>query len=192
MAAYFSLVHQRGTIAVMDWLATQPLRDSTGTDSIPPPLLFLMPCHSTPFYSHLHRPTPMQFLDCSPPGWAHAVAQLNSHSVITPSAIISDDERILRADDFRKAPAEFLESLLSSSSSVGGASLPTHIIMFDAVTTQPGVVEALGEAGYQLYVQFFHSHFAVDQNGPQGRVVVFTPSVTPADEPSWRDNKELS
>jgi len=29
-------------------------------------ILFLMPCHSTPYYSTLHRNIPMQFLDCTP------------------------------------------------------------------------------------------------------------------------------
>lgn len=32
-------------------------------------VLFLTQCHATPWYSHLHHPVPMRFLDCSPPGW---------------------------------------------------------------------------------------------------------------------------
>ena len=40
-------------------------------------LLFLTPCHATPYYSHLHHPVPMRFLDCSPPQHAAATAQLN-------------------------------------------------------------------------------------------------------------------
>lgn len=40
-------------------------------------LLFLTPCHAAPLYSHLHRPLLARFLDCSPPGWAPAVACLN-------------------------------------------------------------------------------------------------------------------
>lgn len=31
-------------------------------------VLFLTPCHATPYYSHVHLPVPMRFLDCSPPG----------------------------------------------------------------------------------------------------------------------------
>ena len=41
-------------------------------------LLFLTPCHATPLYSHLHAAVPARFLDCSPPGWAPAVARLNA------------------------------------------------------------------------------------------------------------------
>lgn len=33
-------------------------------------VLFLTPCHATPFYTHVHRPLGMAFLDCSPPGAA--------------------------------------------------------------------------------------------------------------------------
>lgn len=40
-------------------------------------VLFLTPCHATPWRSHTHARTPMRFLDCSPPGWAPAVACLN-------------------------------------------------------------------------------------------------------------------
>jgi len=29
-------------------------------------VLFLMPCHATPYYSSLHKNIPMRFLDCSP------------------------------------------------------------------------------------------------------------------------------
>jgi GPI mannosyltransferase 3 len=29
-------------------------------------VLFLMPCHSTPYYSTLHYNLPMRFLDCTP------------------------------------------------------------------------------------------------------------------------------
>lgn len=29
-------------------------------------VLFLMPCHATPYYSSLHKNVSMRFLDCSP------------------------------------------------------------------------------------------------------------------------------
>jgi phosphatidylinositol glycan class B len=31
-------------------------------------VLFLTPCHATPYYTHVHAPVNMAFLDCSPPG----------------------------------------------------------------------------------------------------------------------------
>lgn len=44
-AWYFGLVHQRGTLDIM-----QPLREISGNNSHNTSLLFLMPCHSTPLY----------------------------------------------------------------------------------------------------------------------------------------------
>jgi phosphatidylinositol glycan class B len=58
MTIFFSVFHQRGQVQVMEGLRWG------SNDSI----LFLTPCHTTPFYSYLHHPIFMRFLDCSPPG----------------------------------------------------------------------------------------------------------------------------
>lgn len=70
-------VHCRGTITVMRHLAAQQITPSTALNPGRGWVLFLTPCHATPWYSHLHARLPMRFLDCSPPGWAPAVACLN-------------------------------------------------------------------------------------------------------------------
>jgi len=57
MAGYFSMIHQRGTVDVMNHIAKDDQVSS---------VLFLMPCHSTPFYSYVHRPIEMKILDCQP------------------------------------------------------------------------------------------------------------------------------
>jgi hypothetical protein len=46
-------------------------------------VLFLTPCHATPYYSHVHRPIAMHFIDCSPPGGVkcvHALCWLFLHA----------------------------------------------------------------------------------------------------------------
>lgn len=58
MTIFFSVYHQRGQVQVMESLR------HGNNDSI----LFLTPCHTTPFYSYIHRPIFMRFFDCSPPG----------------------------------------------------------------------------------------------------------------------------
>ncbi len=61
MILYFSLFYQRAPISVVRYIAEY--------DSPKVPLQsvhFLTGCHSTPFYSHVHRPIPMRQLDCSP------------------------------------------------------------------------------------------------------------------------------
>ncbi|CAN4084330.1 unnamed protein product [Withania somnifera] len=60
MAFYMSMVHQRGTEDVMNYLSVEA--DSGKAKSI----LFFTPCHATPYYSTLHRNIPMRFLDCTP------------------------------------------------------------------------------------------------------------------------------
>lgn len=58
MTIFFSVFHQRGQVQVVEGLRR-------GSDDS---VLFLTPCHTTPFYSHIHRLIPMRFFDCSPPG----------------------------------------------------------------------------------------------------------------------------
>ncbi|CAH2072731.1 unnamed protein product [Thlaspi arvense] len=56
----FSLFHQRGTEDAMNYLSEEAYKERVKS------ILFLMPCHSTPYYSTLHSNIPMQFLDCTP------------------------------------------------------------------------------------------------------------------------------
>jgi phosphatidylinositol glycan class B len=69
MAWYTTLVHQRGVVDVMNWVR----ETSRGVGSHDQALSFgfLMPCHSTPWYSSVHlrdaAPVPMWFITCSPP-----------------------------------------------------------------------------------------------------------------------------
>ncbi|KAJ3052759.1 hypothetical protein HK097_005715 [Rhizophlyctis rosea] len=66
MAYYFSRIHQRGAVEVMHWLRKEvktwdlETRRDHG-------ILFLMPCHSTPYYAYVHREVDMRFITCEPP-----------------------------------------------------------------------------------------------------------------------------
>ncbi|CAG9571634.1 unnamed protein product [Danaus chrysippus] len=57
---YFGVIHQAGTLAVMPVLRESLTENRSA-------VLFMMPCHSTPLYSHLHRNVSTRTLDCSPP-----------------------------------------------------------------------------------------------------------------------------
>jgi len=52
----------RGQIDVMRYLAEEAKLQPSMR------VLFLTPCHATPYYSHVHSNITMDFLDCSPPG----------------------------------------------------------------------------------------------------------------------------
>ena len=49
---------QRRTQDVMNYLSKEALNGKVKS------ILFLTPCHATPYYSTLHRNIPMHFLDC--------------------------------------------------------------------------------------------------------------------------------
>uniref|UniRef100_B9HBN3 Uncharacterized protein n=1 Tax=Populus trichocarpa TaxID=3694 RepID=B9HBN3_POPTR len=59
-----SLVHQyagqRGAEDVMIYLSKEAQTEEVKS------ILFLMPCHATPYYSTLHHDLPKHILDCSP------------------------------------------------------------------------------------------------------------------------------
>ncbi|KAK3247557.1 hypothetical protein CYMTET_42947 [Cymbomonas tetramitiformis] len=63
LALYLSMVHQRGTVAVMPLLAQEAASGRVRGGG----MMFLTPCHSTPYTSHIHQRVPLDFLDCSPP-----------------------------------------------------------------------------------------------------------------------------
>ncbi len=61
-AFYFGVIHQRGVIDVMQYLRREA-RQAGKVSGV----TFLMPCHSTPLYSHFHNNLPLRFLTCEPP-----------------------------------------------------------------------------------------------------------------------------
>ena len=57
---YLNTLHGRAEVTVMDVLRQGRVGEVTG-------LVALVPCHSTPWQSHLHRDIPAWFLTCEPP-----------------------------------------------------------------------------------------------------------------------------
>ncbi|XP_071438647.1 GPI mannosyltransferase 3 [Hetaerina americana] len=133
-AFYFGFYHQRGTVDVMDYLAKE-----AGKSQPKPNFLFLMPCHSTPLYSHLHVNIPTKFLSCEPdfssrPGYM--------------------DE----AELFYLGPLTWMNKAFPRN-----GSLPSHIIMFDVL--QPHLQGFLNAHGYLPAAKFFHAHFTEGRVG---------------------------
>jgi len=124
LCLYLSLVHQRGVVDVISWASDTRHRHNS--------LLFLMPCHSTPLYSHLHQNIPTRFLTCEP----NLSGQENY-----------EDE----ADHFYTDPVPWLESHYPLDDST----LPT-IIMFDSLLDN--VKQFLDSRSYSQCSEFFHSH----------------------------------
>ncbi|XP_071722635.1 mannosyltransferase APTG1-like [Rutidosis leptorrhynchoides] len=99
MALYMSLVHQRETEDVMNYLSEEARNDKVKS------ILFLMPCHATPYYSSLHQNLPMTFLGCSP----------------------SEEKGILdESDRFMVDPNGFVSALAKNWS------IPSHVVLFES------------------------------------------------------------
>lgn len=136
-ALYTGLIHQRGTLDVMSHL--QPLCDvSSVPDRLQPDVLFLMPCHSTPFYSHIHCPLKMRFLECPPD--------------------LGEEGYVEEAQRFYDDPLLWLRTSFPYKSS-----LPTHLVLFDVLEKEISVF--LQGNNFVRTAEIFHTHFAEGRVG---------------------------
>ncbi|XP_012142029.1 phosphatidylinositol glycan anchor biosynthesis class B [Megachile rotundata] len=103
---YFSMVHQRGSLDIMNVLGKQ-LNYTDNTTNV----LFLTPCHATPLYSHLHVNVPIKILTCEP--------NFNSNVNYTEEA-----------DEFFSNPMHWLNNYYNSDENI---KMPSHIILFDSI-----------------------------------------------------------
>ncbi|KAK4490478.1 hypothetical protein RD792_001155 [Penstemon davidsonii] len=137
MALYMSLVHQRGTEDVMNYLSKEASEDRVKG------ILFLTPCHATPYYSTLHHNLPMRFLDCTP----------------------SEDKGVMdESDQFLMNPVGFATDFARNWS------LPSYIVLFDS--QEKILKEFLVLQHFHEIRRFFHAHFKVDRE-LQASVVVY-------------------
>ncbi|PVV03512.1 hypothetical protein BB560_002000, partial [Smittium megazygosporum] len=95
-ALFVNLFHNVGVVSVMKYLRSETKKGNVED------ILFLMPCHSTPYYSHLHSKIPMYFLTCDPP---LDKEQLDTH--------------YWEAKDFDDDPIKFLDSRFVPKSALG-------------------------------------------------------------------------
>ncbi|GFP85497.1 GPI mannosyltransferase 3 [Phtheirospermum japonicum] len=162
MALYMSMVHQRGAEDVMNYLSEEAKENKVQN------ILFLTPCHATPYYSTLHQNIPMRFLDCTP----------------------SNEKGILdESDRFLKDPFGFVTTLARNWT------LPSHIVIFDSqekLLKEFLVSHNFFEVEYFIFIyhslvidlddevnlynlqikRFFHAHFKVDRE-LQASIVVY-------------------
>ncbi|KAJ7390516.1 hypothetical protein OS493_024548 [Desmophyllum pertusum] len=98
-------------------------------------VLFLMPCHSTPFYSSVHRNISMRILECPPsdkPGY------------------------IDEADQFYMHPSSWLsEQFGNSSGPKEQVHLPSHIVLYNVLL--PDISKFLGHFLYRECATYFHT-----------------------------------
>ncbi|KAI9751639.1 MAG: Aminopeptidase 2 mitochondrial [Chaenotheca gracillima] len=175
IAAYTSLVHQRGVLDVMSFLRhDHEVRDLDTSQSTKDMTVgFLMPCHSTPWRSHLIHP--------SLHGWALGCE---------PPVNLKSEDRIKyvdEADRFYADPSAFMRREISGASEgivskvkglVGHGkehtkSWPDYLIFFEASETV--IAEYLSSEQPNVYHECwrgFNTHWH-DDSRRQGDVIVW-------------------
>eukprot|EP00658_Telonema_sp_P-2_P061998 TRINITY_DN50659_c0_g1_i1.p1 TRINITY_DN50659_c0_g1~~TRINITY_DN50659_c0_g1_i1.p1 ORF type:complete len:233 (+),score=28.02 TRINITY_DN50659_c0_g1_i1:272-970(+) len=127
---YMSRWHQSGPIELVSYVAALPQRVPAAR------VHFWMPCHSTPFYSQIHRPIELWFPDCSPTARLSAAGsesqQLESH------------------------PTDFLNKMYTSRP------LPTHAALFESMLDD--TTPFLSAHGFVQEERFFHQHVSGDRD----------------------------
>jgi len=123
------VVHQRGPIATM-----YHLRSCNNATSVH----FLMPCHSTPFYSYLHRNISMKILDCSP-------------NIVNGKIIPHETEDQV----FFKDPLKYLEDIKRLDA------LPSHIVIFENLADEIG--SFLKNNSYIRLKKIFHTYYPIEK-----------------------------
>ncbi|XP_006831691.1 PREDICTED: GPI mannosyltransferase 3 [Chrysochloris asiatica] len=130
LALYTGLVHQRGTLDVMSHIQELCYKShNTSSASV----FVMMPCHSTPYYSHVHCPLPMRFLQCPPD--------------LTGKSHYLDE-----ADIFYLNPLSWLYKEFHNVSS-----LPTHLIIFSVLEEK--ISAFLISRSYEKTAVIFHTHW---------------------------------
>ncbi|EFX79028.1 hypothetical protein DAPPUDRAFT_197829 [Daphnia pulex] len=126
---YLSTRHQRGVLDATDFLRSM----ITSEDRV----LFLMPCHSTPLYSHLHVKAELQFLTC-PPNLNHLKNYVDE------------------ADKFYDNPTDWFIDNPSLS-------FTNYFVFFDVLLDS--ISAHLGFNGFHLIGNFFHADIAQGRVG---------------------------
>ncbi|KAL2920144.1 glycosylphosphatidylinositol anchor biosynthesis [Polyrhizophydium stewartii] len=180
-ALYLSRVHQRGVMDVMHWL-----RDETHQGRVDD-VLFLMPCHSTPFYSHIHRNISMRMVTCEPP-----IGVTNRAAYRDETDVLYDDPEGFVRTYFETqlgnktlswpTPAPALGAFHTAAGvymdvpgqpyRVRRYTWASHVVMFDNARLWPLVSRLMDGSDYTQCARFFNSHFH-DDSKRLGDVVVW-------------------
>lgn len=153
LAFYLSVFHQRGVVDVTHYIRKECAAGRVSS------VFFLMPCHSTPFYSNVHYPAKMEFLTCEPP-WNSSTFPDNTESLFYTNMTVFIQKR-------------WLESRKES--------WPSHFVFFENLKTNISNLLLRHDSRYSLVrrlfsnqkcATFFNSHWHDDERR-KGNVLVY-------------------
>lgn len=155
IAVFFTQIHERGVIDVIEYLRSDPQIESFG---------FLTPCHSTPWESHINNPILAEnswFLTCKPP--------LHLQTTNPKDISAYRDE----SDQFYDNPAAFLKEhfgLFDNSRMTDTKEWPSCLIIFAPL--ENFMNDFFGDSNYLECERFFNSYFHWD-NRRKGDLIVY-------------------
>lgn len=144
-AGYLGFVHQKGTLKVMEKI-TDVAQNYKLEEGVAPKVFFIMPCHSTPYYSHVHANITMRFLTCEP-------------------NFKNENNYLDEADKFYEAPMKWIRANLPVHPI---DALPTHVVVFDTLAAKISDFLSI----YKPVDVFFHSDYLVSPRGGKN-VILF-------------------
>jgi len=175
LAAYVSLIHNRGVMAVMPYLRNEfHLHNSAlvlGTRAPDAPLTsitvgFLMPCHSTPWRSRFVYPDIRAWaLTCEPP---LDMAPAERAAYVDEADRFYIDPRMWLAQNMQDLGVSVAEG--ESSALAERRVWPQYVVFFEQL--EPVIEEALCGTGYRECWRTFNTHWHDDWRR-QGDVVVW-------------------
>lgn len=149
IAYFFSQVHERGVIDVINYLS------ETDRD-----FGFLTPCHSTPWQSHLHNNLSSWFITCEPPLHLQSTTIGTIKQYRDESDQMYDDPRLFMAVNF--PPTISLDGDFKYA-------WPSQLVIFDSFDIMALILQ---EKGYRECQRFFNSYFHWDDRR-NGYLVVY-------------------
>ena len=139
------------------------LRREAATHGSRSSVLFLTPCHATPYYAHMHANVPMRFLDCSPAQHAAAAAQLNRRSqawlALPDGCPHAPGTQLSQRQCFELDPAAYLSGVLQ-----GPSQLPLLLVGYSPLMTS--VADVLERWGYRLHTRLTNCWVQTDEDSP--------------------------
>ncbi|KAF2625344.1 glycosyltransferase family 22 protein [Macroventuria anomochaeta] len=187
VASYFSQIHQRGVIDVLHYIRHKhEARNNifSHTSGVPPAMLnttvgFLMPCHSTPWRSHLVYPSINAWaLTCEPPltiPLAERATYLDEADEFYinpgPKRWLRDNmESTATISSLGSRSAQFLAGQDPKFKARYRRKWPQNLVFFEALEGE--LRDVLGETRYKECWRGFNSHFH-DDSRRVGDVIVW-------------------
>jgi phosphatidylinositol glycan class B len=132
-------------------------------------VLFLTPCHATPYYTHVHHPLPMRFLDCSPAQYVASTARLNQHlnawlalpSACPSASLVLNGTVLSQRQCFELDPVGYLDIVLGHRQP---RQRPYLVVGFAPLMQR--LAQVLIASGYHLHSELVNCWVQIDPDSP--------------------------